>query len=303
MGSHDERIRKHLDLERRALLLEAERARILDHHGTRGAEAEHSILRWLRARFAPTYTVSSGEIIDSYDTDADLKSRQQDGIIHRNDADANRFVLPSGVRLVPIESVAAVVEVKLTLTIPELQRADEAATQTVRLRYRPGPAGRVPEEDARTARDGTFSSLMQRDFAHGLAVGGPKFANNRIMFAVLGFFGTVRPEAIAEFLRTAKTISMACCLESGCSVRLRDRSFVSDATGALPHFANWIQAAIKRHDALHGYLRPEFTAYGLPEALPYFDEHGYDWRAAGHEATAEEAIVLDRLIAEREPAR
>jgi hypothetical protein len=33
----------------------------------------------MRARFAPEYTVSSGEIIDSYDTNAEANSRQQDG--------------------------------------------------------------------------------------------------------------------------------------------------------------------------------------------------------------------------------
>ena len=98
------------------MLVEAERARLFDHGTNRGSEVEHSVLRWLRMRFAPHYTVSAGEIFDSFDTDADLKSRQQDGILNRNDPDAKRFILPSGMRLVPIEAVAALVEVKLTLT-------------------------------------------------------------------------------------------------------------------------------------------------------------------------------------------
>ena len=100
---HLRRIREHIALETKALLLEAERARLFDHNGNRGSEAEQSILRWIRARFAPDYTVSSGEVIDSFDTNADIKSRQQDGILHRNDPEANRFLLPSGMRLVPIE--------------------------------------------------------------------------------------------------------------------------------------------------------------------------------------------------------
>src|SRR5207237_489871 len=106
MSDHRTRMRRYLELETKALLLEAERGRVFDHRGNRGSEAEESIRRWLRRRFEPQYTMSSGELVDSFDTHADKDSRQQDGLLHRNDGDANRFILPSGMRLVPVESVA-----------------------------------------------------------------------------------------------------------------------------------------------------------------------------------------------------
>jgi len=125
----------HMKLETEALQLQAKRARLLDHDGNRGTEAEHGILHWLNARFAPEYVVSSGEIIDAYDTDSTSESRQQDGVLHRNDVHARRFMLASGLRLIPVESVAAVIEVKLSLDKPEFTKAEAAARQTAKLRY------------------------------------------------------------------------------------------------------------------------------------------------------------------------
>ncbi|MFL5344527.1 MAG: DUF6602 domain-containing protein [Hyalangium sp.] len=94
MPNHLLRIREHFRVETEALRLKGDGARILDHMGSRGADAENSLLQWLQARLAPDFTVSSGEVIDSFNTDTGGPSRQQDGIIHRNDRNANRFMLP-----------------------------------------------------------------------------------------------------------------------------------------------------------------------------------------------------------------
>jgi hypothetical protein len=122
-------------LETEALQLAAKRARLFDHMGNRGSEAEQSIVRWLRARFEPEYTASSGEVIDSFGT-VETPSRQQDCVIHCNDQGANRFLLPSGLRMVPVETIASVVEIKLTLSRGEFETADRAAAETSRLRLR-----------------------------------------------------------------------------------------------------------------------------------------------------------------------
>lgn len=76
-----------MEHETKALLLLAERARLFDHLGNRGSEVEHGIRAWLNERVGPEYAVSSGEIIDSFDTDANLDSRQQDGVVHANNAE------------------------------------------------------------------------------------------------------------------------------------------------------------------------------------------------------------------------
>jgi len=128
--AHHARIRTYMDLETEALQIAARRARVLDHKGSRGSDAEFTLREWLRRRVEPEYTASSGEIIDSFDTDPHLDSRQQDIVIHQNVRAAKQLELPSGLRLIPVETVAAVVEVKLALDRDELLSAKRAAKQT-----------------------------------------------------------------------------------------------------------------------------------------------------------------------------
>ena len=202
MTDHLRRIREHMGLETKALLLEAEQARLFDHSTNRGSEAEHSILRWLRARYAPGYTVSSGEIIDSFDTNIDLKSRQQDGILHRDDPDANRFLLPSGMRLVPVETAAAVVEVKLTLSKEEFEKSDMAATETARLRLRGQPHSMIGT--ASGVANVNLTSLISPEQEHGIALDHPQLALARPSFAIFAFGGVREVETIASWLRDAQ---------------------------------------------------------------------------------------------------
>lgn len=270
MTSHLRRIREHMDLETKALLLEAQRARLFDHNGNRGTEAEHSILRWLRSRFAPKYTVSSGEIIDSFDTNADGKSRQQDGILHRNDPEANRFLLPSGMRLVPIETVAAVVEVKLTLTKEEFENADKAAAETARLRLRPRKSGNVLQRGDVGTKE--FVGLMDEHVRLGLPVTDSLFGEPPTVFTLFGFGGIERLETIRDWMERS-TISVVCCLSAGCIVRggyMRvgqmsvgspDGGIEVAAEDALWHFAETLSDITRRHALVLDHLRPDFNGY------------------------------------------
>jgi hypothetical protein len=137
MSSYLDRMRAHMEREAQRLRHMANASREFDHKGNRGSEAEHALASWLQARFSPLYTASSGEIIDSFDTNASVDSRQQDVVLHSNDADANRFLLPSGKRLLPIESVVASIEIKLALDAAKFQEADATVSEVAQLRLRP----------------------------------------------------------------------------------------------------------------------------------------------------------------------
>ena len=300
MTDHMRRIREHMAVETKMLTLEAERARLFDHGGNRGSEAEHSILRWLRARFAPDYTVSSGEIIDSFDTNADKASRQQDGILHQNDADANRFLLPSGMRLVPIESVAAVIEVKLTLNKSEFDKADAAATETARLRYRvaSGTLQLHMPKNVATPVDGDT-------VAKGLAASDARIDIYRPTFAVFAFGGVQEPETLADWLRGASTIGLVCCLETGCALRVSRQMNVSAVSGvehALSSFAEHLAGSIRRRKALLEHIAVTFSDYTPESWLPYWDESRYHW-ATGYVPSEDQVQRREQLFASRPDLR
>lgn len=271
MSDHLRRIREHMALETQALLLEAQRARLWDHNTNRGIEAEQSILRWVRARVAPYFSVSSGEIIDSFGTNADRASRQQDGIVHVSGQEAARFLLPSGMRLIPIETVTSVIEVKLTLTRDEFERADHAASETARLRLRPGAHGNLLQE-----MNGS-SSLDYRDFdpghrAHGIAVSDPAFAEPPAIFTLFAFGGIQQVETIHQWMKNS-TISVVCCLTAGCVVRggymkgdevrvgKADGDVVVNADDSLWHFSEAIAQSVRRQATIVNLLRPDFDGY------------------------------------------
>lgn len=245
-----------MELETRSLLVAAERARVLDHNGNRGSDAEHAIREWLRRRVEPEYTVSSGEIIDAFDTDADLKSRQQDIVVHLNSRGSNRLVLPSGLRLIPIETVAAVVEVKLALDKPELFKADKAAAQTANLRL--SVQRRIIRDPLHSGfADYASVTAFNRDVApNGVRLWDPEL-RNRTTFAVFGFKGPSSWQTMAEWMQEAITVSLVACLESGCVFRrpqsrgIREKgeshSLVYTSDAALMAFAWLIDVAIDKH--------------------------------------------------------
>lgn len=273
---HLKRIREHMALETDSLLLQAKRARLFDNTTNRGSEAEHGIVRWLRSRFAPSYTVSSGEIIDSFDTNGSIKSRQQDGIVHQNDADANRFVLPSGMRLVPIETVAAVVEVKLTLSKEEFDRANRAADETSSLLLRANRAhSRLPvwpgEPFGKTVRGVHVPDprLTEEQYATGVSLSEPRFRHPPITFALFAFLGDQKLGTIRDWMK-GKTVSVVCSLESGCVAR----HFADGSSGAtveaaqadaLWHFSETILQAIAHHGWVMRIFQPDFSGYASYE--------------------------------------
>jgi hypothetical protein len=132
VASHRKRIREYVESEAELLRAASRKTRTLDHKGNRGTDSERSLQMWLGTRFAPDYAVSGGEIIDSFDTNAHEDACQQDCVLHQSGA--NRFIFPSGMRLLPIESVVAVVEVKRRLTRKWFLEADRKAERTSRLR-------------------------------------------------------------------------------------------------------------------------------------------------------------------------
>jgi Domain of unknown function (DUF6602) len=276
MTTHSARIRSHFECETEDLLLAAQRARLLDHNGSRGHEAEQGILRWLRRALEPDYTVSSGEIIDSFDTNADIASRQQDGIVHRNHRDTNRFCLPSGLRLVPIEGIAAVVEVKLDLNKDEFMKAEIAARETARLRLRPRSDSLVPT-DAVGGRNQTNRSLSSDEVEHGIALDDSVLRPNRPTFAVFGFGGTDTPETMAKWLWESNTIDLVACLSGGCVLRRPNEDLVTlgQKDEALSMFAASLSAAVKRHVGLTRRMKLDFGAYGIHRPLPYWKDTGY----------------------------
>ncbi|WP_437332113.1 DUF6602 domain-containing protein [Sorangium sp. So ce394] len=276
-----------MELETKALLVAAERARVLDHRGNRGFDAEHAIREWLRRRVGPEYTVSSGEIIDAFDTDADLDSRQQDIVIHANDRQANRLVLPSGLRIIPIESVAAVVEVKLTLNRSALLDTDRVAGQTANLRLSvewdplvaPGAAGGVSPH----ARE---AAIFNREKApHGVKLL-EREIRTRTTFAVFGFNGPVNIETMAEWMRDVSRVSLVTCLDTGCIYRrppagdAREswESFSTTHTReeALMAFAGYIDAAIDKHRANSAAFVARPARYNQCHGVSFYDSTDYE---------------------------
>jgi hypothetical protein len=119
-------------------------------------------------------------------------------------------------RLVPIESVAAVVEVKLQLTKAELRKAERAASETARPRYRVTgdiPTGAVGRYRLQFGREASRNPTTYQ-LEHRLAVSATDIAINRPTFAVFAFGGVTAPEPLADWLRDwgARQSPAATCL-------------------------------------------------------------------------------------------
>ncbi len=101
----------------RADLAEARLA--IEHPGLKGATFEEVFIRFLRNYLPATLDISTGVIVDS----AGRSSRQIDVII--SDAADTNFYRSGDTRVVPVEGVYSVIEVKATLDTRELERAFE----------------------------------------------------------------------------------------------------------------------------------------------------------------------------------
>ena len=88
----------------------------IQHNGEKGTARENILEEYLKCYIPEKYCFSKGTIVDC----KDVQSRQVDIIIH------DKFLTPylvdmDGTKIVPIESVYGVVEVKSTLTKEELK--------------------------------------------------------------------------------------------------------------------------------------------------------------------------------------
>jgi Domain of unknown function (DUF6602) len=294
-----------MELEADALKVAASRARLLDHLGNRGSDVEHTIRDWIRRMVEPDYTASSGEIIDAFDTDADLDSRQQDIIIHQQSIEANAFVLPSGLRLVPIETVAAVVEVKLSLGATEFAEADAAAAQTSRLLLS------LKAQDNEPARGvggvGARHQIVQAFNKEFDGKGAPQTHPEllyRTTFAVFGIDGVKELATLASYLLGANAVRLVACLDAGGAIGQPkptgplppgyERSVtVAGRQDALLSFAQWIGSAVANHrDSVRRFSFESDRYYQRPRAI-YRERSGFEipdwykpdeWELSGREA-------------------
>jgi hypothetical protein len=283
MSGHLDRVRRFLDLETQALRTSAERSRIMDHHGSRGSDVEHTVREWLRRLVEPEYTASAGEIIDSFDTDATQKSRQQDIVIHQQSVETNAFVLPSGLRLIPIEAVAAVVEVKLSLDVEEFRAADQAAAQTSRLRLalRAEDNGRLGFGGV-TASHREVAEFNELHGQNGALLSHPNlFA--RTTFAVFGLDGPSGVETLAQYVAGASTVQLLTCLNAGTVHRIEPpgsssggRALLHRREDALLSFAHAMVAAVRSHQqSAHDFTFQAHRYYHTPPVW-YWDRTGLD---------------------------
>lgn len=92
----------------------------INHNGEKGTARENVLQNYLRNYIPDKYTFSKGTIIDCNDN----QSRQVDIIIH------DKYTTPylidmDSTKVIPVESVYAVIEVKSTLTKEELRKSIE----------------------------------------------------------------------------------------------------------------------------------------------------------------------------------
>ena len=242
MTDHRRRFADFIDTERRLLEAFAARARTLDHNTNRGSDFERIMSRWLRERVEPEFTASAGEVVDSFRTNANIDSRQHDVIVHHNTRHARTFTFEGGVRLVPIESVAAIVEVKLSVDRPAFDTSDAALSITNNLRLAVG--GR---EVLSGAGGGTIERVTSAP-EDGVAVADTPGRIANILFA---FEGPSETATLIDWLQSAKQFDAICCLNSGCVVR-RPRSSstisVAERDSALGAFLAIVQGAARNFE-------------------------------------------------------
>lgn len=91
---------------------------MISHPGEKGSSRENALKNYLRPHIPDKFEFSEGIIVDSHDQ----QSCQIDMIIH--DKIATPFLLDTSMkRVIPIESVYAIIEVKSTLTKDELRKS------------------------------------------------------------------------------------------------------------------------------------------------------------------------------------
>jgi hypothetical protein len=208
-------------------------------------------------------------------------------------------------RLVPIETVAAIVEVKLSLSKEEFEKSDKAATETARLRLRGQQGSYIPGSSVGPGLTG----LITKEVENGVPIDDPQLVLSRPTFAVFAFNGQRKIETIAAWLRNAQTVDLVCCLESGCALRARRSvsqpgfSLLSQQQHALARFGECLRGAITRHTDLWENFRPDFARYATIETLSHWDETGSYEHPTWYTPTNEERTLRQRLYEARPSLR
>lgn len=107
-----------------------ERARELHQTGDIGSAREGALGQFLTAQLPARFSVADGEIIDAHGN----RTGQTDLFIFDGSATRPLQVFPNGTVLLPAEAVLATVEVKSTLTEPEVDKAIRGVHRVHRLR-------------------------------------------------------------------------------------------------------------------------------------------------------------------------
>lgn len=90
----------------------------IEHRGIKGTAREEIIIKFLEQYLPQKYSIETGMIIDSNSK----QSNQQDIFIYDNNV-TPRFLNYDSEKIIPIESVRCVLEIKSNLTTEELQKA------------------------------------------------------------------------------------------------------------------------------------------------------------------------------------
>lgn len=283
------RIREFARADLETFRAAANRARVFDHRGNRGGEFEAAVLRWIRDRVEPAHTACGGEVIDSAGTmavrpDRDAShpvecacercrapSRQHDVIVHANERDARRFTFSSGLRLVPVESVAAVVEVKLRLDAAEFEKTDAAAALTMQLR------GKWQQIGQRAgAGTGEVVRVAGSFIEHAMTDEAPPF----YIFAADCKAGHDR---VAKWLRGAAFVRGVFALNTGFMARSAltraapevDRvCFRASVDNGLLAFESFISGACEMHERRASERRVRWTEYASRLLVNHYDVGG-----------------------------
>lgn len=200
-----------------------------------------------------------------------------DAIIHQNTRFARRFTLESGLRLVPVESVALVTEIKLDVDVEKFREADQAARETAKLRLA------VDRVETMAAAGGPLVDHCSPGPDDGLATTDDQL-RGRVQFALFAFGGPKQPETLARWLREATTINVLCCLDTGCAYRppssRGDTTFagwsnVSEVDAALTHFAQLVAGIVSQHELNAATFLPRSERYAEYAYANYWDETGF----------------------------
>ena len=200
-------------------------------------------------------------------------------VAHRHQAQP---VLQAHVRLAtdPLPyATGASIEVKLTLTKEEFDRANIAAEETSRLRLRAHPRrSALPTLATETHGknvDGVWMPdphITDEQHEAGVALSEARFGGSPVTFALFAFGGIENIGTIRSWMKGA-TISLVCCLSAGCTLRNGSMrvganevsspgaAVEAPAEDALWHFSETLVRTTQHHTRIMNSFQADFDKY------------------------------------------